>query len=96
MPRYSWLLTQKLDTSSLPARIGALRKVGVPYPPGYELKALDELKAQSGRVVTNLQSGMVKAKRTGKSSRSSPICNGSAPTSKPCLLRRRQRRRPRS
>ena len=37
MPRYSWLLTQKLDTSSLPSRHqGALRKVGVPYPDGYE------------------------------------------------------------
>jgi cytochrome c oxidase cbb3-type subunit I/II len=36
MPRYSWLLTQKLDTSSLPSRLGALRKIGVPYPAGYE------------------------------------------------------------
>jgi len=61
MPRYPWLLTQKLDTSSLPARIGALRKIGVPYPENYESKALDELKAQAGKIVTNLQSGMVKA-----------------------------------
>ncbi|MEK7685933.1 MAG: cytochrome-c oxidase, cbb3-type subunit I [Verrucomicrobiota bacterium] len=61
MPRYPWLLTQKLDTTSLPARLGALRKVGVPYPEGYEQRALDDLKMQASKVVTNLQTGMVKA-----------------------------------
>ena len=36
MPRYSWLLTQKIDTNAMPPRIAALRKIGVPYPVGYE------------------------------------------------------------
>ncbi|MBI2949883.1 MAG: cytochrome-c oxidase, cbb3-type subunit I [Verrucomicrobia bacterium] len=61
MPRYPWLLTQTLDTNTLPARIGALRKVGVPYPEGYEQIALAELQAQAGKIVANLQSGMIKA-----------------------------------
>jgi len=61
MPRYSWLLTQKLDTDCLPARIGALRKVGVPYPAGYETKALAELKAQAETVVKNLKVGQITA-----------------------------------
>jgi cytochrome c oxidase cbb3-type subunit I/II len=61
MPRYSWLLTQKLDTSSLPARIGALRKIGVPYPAGYEAKAQKELEKQAAQVVQNLKAGSVKA-----------------------------------
>jgi cytochrome c oxidase cbb3-type subunit I/II len=61
MPRYPWLLTQKLDTTSLPARISALRKVGVPYPTGYEEQALADLKGQAGQVVTNLQAGMIQA-----------------------------------
>jgi len=61
MPRYPWLLTQKLDTTSLPARLGALRKVGVPYPAGYESKALADLQLQASKIVTNLQSGLVKA-----------------------------------
>jgi cytochrome c oxidase cbb3-type subunit I/II len=61
MPRYSWLLTQALDTNTLPARITALRKVGVPYPEGYEQRALADLKAQAGTIVTNLQAGAVKA-----------------------------------
>jgi len=61
MPRYPWLLTQKLDTSPLKARLGALRKVGVPYPAGYEDKAETELQAQAKTVVTNLKVGMVTA-----------------------------------
>ena len=60
MPRYPWLLTQKLDMSSLPARIKALRKVGVPYGPGYENgPAEKDLQAQAIKVVENLKLGMV-------------------------------------
>lgn len=55
MPRYPWLLTQKLATNSLPARISALRKVGVPYEEGIENgPALESLLAQAGTIVTNL------------------------------------------
>jgi cytochrome c oxidase cbb3-type subunit I/II len=62
MPRYPWLLTQKLDTTSLPARIKALRSVGVPYPEGYENgPAQKELDAQVAKVVTNLKVGSVTA-----------------------------------
>ncbi|MDW8308453.1 MAG: cytochrome-c oxidase, cbb3-type subunit II, partial [Verrucomicrobiales bacterium] len=62
MPRYPWLLTRKLDTSSLPARIRALRKLGVPYPPGYENgPAQQDLEKQAQRVVFGLQAGMVNA-----------------------------------
>ena len=62
MPPYPWLLTQKLDTNSLPARISALRKVGVPYPEGYENgDALIDLQAQSSLVVSNLAQGSVEA-----------------------------------
>ncbi|MEX2518259.1 MAG: cytochrome-c oxidase, cbb3-type subunit II [Paracoccaceae bacterium] len=31
MPRYPWLLREPLEVESLPGRLGALRKVGVPY-----------------------------------------------------------------
>ncbi len=60
MPRYSWLLTQKLDTSSLPSRIKALRKVGVPYPEGYEKsQAQKDLELQANKIVLSLKVGMV-------------------------------------
>jgi cytochrome c oxidase cbb3-type subunit I/II len=62
MPRYPWLLSQELDTTSLPARIKALRKIGVPYPEGYEnVQAEKDLQAQAVQVVANLKTGMVNA-----------------------------------
>ena len=62
MPRYPWLLSQALDTTSLPARIKALRKLGVPYPDGYENgQAQQELAAQEQQVVLNLKVGQVNA-----------------------------------
>src|SRR5262245_16538599 len=60
MPRYSWLLTQKLDTNALPARLAALRKTGVPYPAGFENgTAQKELWAQAAGVVANLKLGSI-------------------------------------
>jgi cytochrome c oxidase cbb3-type subunit I/II len=62
MPRYSWLLTQKLDREDLPGRIAALRRVGVPYPTGYENgPAQKEMDAQAAKVVANLKQGAVTA-----------------------------------
>ncbi len=60
MPGYPWLLTQELATNALPARISALRKVGVPYPAGYENgQALKDLQVQARKVVANLRTGSV-------------------------------------
>ncbi len=62
MPRYPWLLEQKMDKKALPARIAALRKVGVPYPEGYENgEALKDLEKQAETIVTNLKVGSVEA-----------------------------------
>jgi cytochrome c oxidase cbb3-type subunit I/II len=61
MPPYPWLLSQKLDTSSLQARIRALRKVGVPYPEGFEATALADLEKQAKSVVDGLKTGMITA-----------------------------------
>lgn len=60
MPAYPWLYTQKLDTNALPARIRALRKVGVPYPEGYERgPAAKELQSQAAKIVANLKLGSI-------------------------------------
>jgi cytochrome c oxidase cbb3-type subunit I/II len=62
MPRYSWLLTQKLDTNAVTPRIAALRKVGVPYPAGYESgEALLDLRKQADAIVLGLKVGSVEA-----------------------------------
>lgn len=61
MPRYPWLLTQNIETNALPARIRALRKVGVPYPAGYESsQAQKDLDVQAAKVVENLKLGSIK------------------------------------
>lgn len=60
MPRYSWLLTQKLETDSLPARLRALRSVGVPYPVGFENgPAQNALTNQEQKIVADLKQGSV-------------------------------------
>jgi cytochrome c oxidase cbb3-type subunit I/II len=56
MPPYPWLLTNTLDYSSLASKISALRSIGVPYPDGFEDKALADLKAQAEAVSANLKS----------------------------------------
>ena len=62
MPPYPWLLTRKLDTNVLPARLKALRKVGVAYPEGFENgPAQQDLEMQSRLVVAGLKIGMVEA-----------------------------------
>jgi cytochrome c oxidase cbb3-type subunit I/II len=62
MPKYQWLLTQKMETNALSSRLSALRKVGVPYPSGYEHgPAQTELAAQATKVVGNLAAGSIKA-----------------------------------
>jgi cytochrome c oxidase cbb3-type subunit I/II len=60
MPRYSWLLTQTIDTNALAPRIAALRKVGVPYPVGYENgDAQKDLQKQAAAIVIGLKIGSV-------------------------------------
>jgi cytochrome c oxidase cbb3-type subunit I/II len=61
MPRYSWLLTKKMDTNSIPPRITALRKIGVPYPDGLEQTAITEARKQADQIVANLKQGSIDA-----------------------------------
>jgi cytochrome c oxidase cbb3-type subunit I/II len=63
MPRYSWLLTQKIETNAVAPRIAALRKVGVPYPAGYENgDAQKDLAKQADAIVLGLKVGSVESK----------------------------------
>ena len=62
MPRYSWLLTQKIDTNAMSPRIAALRKVGVPYPAGYENgEAQKDMQKQADAIVLGLKVGAVES-----------------------------------
>lgn len=62
MPNYDWLITQNLDTSTTAAKIRALRKVGVPYPAGYENIANSDLEKQAQKIADNLANDKIKVK----------------------------------
>jgi cytochrome c oxidase cbb3-type subunit I/II len=59
MPRYLWLLDQKIDTAAVGPRIAALRSVGVPYPAGYETQAVVDLKKQASVIVMSLKTARI-------------------------------------
>jgi cytochrome c oxidase cbb3-type subunit I/II len=62
MPNYNWLITQKLDTSLTVAKINAMRKLGVPYPAGYEKIANTDLAKQAQGIADNLAEDHIKVK----------------------------------
>jgi len=55
MPRYVWLLDNTLDTASTPAKIRAMRTLGVPYPKGYDKIANIDLMKQADSIAANLK-----------------------------------------
>jgi cytochrome c oxidase cbb3-type subunit I/II len=55
MPAYGWLLDDKIDTASTPARIRAMQKLGVPYPAGYDQVANKELLTQANGIRISLK-----------------------------------------
>jgi cytochrome c oxidase cbb3-type subunit I/II len=55
MPQYVWLLDNELDTSTTAAKIRAMRKLGVPYPEGYDKIANKDLMRQADSIAANLK-----------------------------------------
>ena len=55
MPRYVWLLDNKIDTASTPAKIRAMKTLGVPYPDGYDKIANRDLMRQADSIAGNLK-----------------------------------------
>lgn len=61
MPPYPWLITDILDISNTEAKINAMRKIGVPYPEGYEKQAVNDLIRQAEQITADLQNNGVPA-----------------------------------
>jgi len=59
MPRYPWLLTQKLNTGVVEDRLRALRKVGVPYTDDVINASGHSMEEQSKKIVANLAVGSI-------------------------------------
>jgi cytochrome c oxidase cbb3-type subunit I/II len=54
MPGYPWLYTATLDASHVEGKIITLRRLGVPYPEGYETRAEADLRAQAAGLAGGL------------------------------------------
>ncbi len=54
MPRYPWLIDNKLDVSSLQTKISAMRTLGIPYPEEYESQAQADLNEQAEKISNDL------------------------------------------
>jgi cytochrome c oxidase cbb3-type subunit I/II len=55
MPGYPWLYTAALDVSHTEGKIIALRRLGVPYPDGFERDAAAHLRTQAERIAGDLR-----------------------------------------
>jgi cytochrome c oxidase cbb3-type subunit I/II len=55
MPPYPWLISDKIDVSSLPAKIRVMRMLGVPYPEGYDKLAEADLMKQADSIAAVLK-----------------------------------------
>ena len=54
MPIYPWIFENDLDLSYIESKITVLRKLGVPYPEGFESEAIADLQKQADGIVKNL------------------------------------------
>jgi cytochrome c oxidase cbb3-type subunit I/II len=50
MPPYPWLLEKKIDFESIPTRMLALKRVGVPYTEQDRAQAIDDAKRQAKQI----------------------------------------------
>jgi cytochrome c oxidase cbb3-type subunit I/II len=64
MPTYAHLFEHDLDTTHTADKITAMRKLGVPYPEGYEAKANADLTLQSKKIAENLAKDGIQVKNS--------------------------------
>jgi len=57
MPQYPWLAENEIDLSVTPKKINVMRTLGVPYPEGYEDKAVADLQVQYNKIANGLRDG---------------------------------------
>ena len=62
MPAYSFLIDNALDTSTTPAKIRSMQKLGVPYPAGYDKIANRDLVKQATEIADDLKKNSVNVK----------------------------------
>ena len=67
MPVYPWLLTDTINVeSTIPAKIHAMRELGVPYPKGYDEASIDDYYAQADSISDDLADNGIAAESNTK------------------------------
>lgn len=61
MPPYPWLLDDRIDTGSTPAKIRAMQKMGVPYAAGYDRMANKDLMLQAQEIRLSLKKDKIES-----------------------------------
>ncbi len=55
MPRYPFLADNELDLSQLPDKVAVLRRLGTPYPKGFEKRAIADAQMQARQIADKLR-----------------------------------------
>ncbi|WP_053406507.1 cytochrome-c oxidase, cbb3-type subunit I [Persicobacter sp. CCB-QB2] len=55
MPPYPWLFEQTYDANDIPAKVTAMRTLGVPYEEGYEDQVVMDVQQQAKQIAANLK-----------------------------------------
>lgn len=63
MPSYPFLFTTDLDKGTTMSKIHAMRKLGVPYPEGYESIANDDIDKQAASIANSLKENKIKIEK---------------------------------
>jgi cytochrome c oxidase cbb3-type subunit I/II len=64
MPAYPFLLEKEIDVDIIPAKIRAMRMLGVPYAEGFDTKAVASLMADAQKIADELKQAGVDIKPT--------------------------------
>lgn len=60
MPPYAFMIENDLDTTTTAAKIRAMKKLGVPYPDGYDTQANKDLMKQADNIAADLAKDGIK------------------------------------
>ena len=62
MPSYPWLYEDDINAFQTPKMIWAMRKLGVPYPEGYEDQCNKDVQAQANEIAARLKADKLDVK----------------------------------
>ncbi len=63
MPSYPWLFTDRIDKTKTYSMIKAMKKLGVPYPAGYENEANKDIDKQAEKIKQSLAKDKIKVSK---------------------------------